>query len=230
MKSQTTKTHPHSTNIIITTAVTSGAPYEDEVPAWENHLTNLGYGCTIGRLENHNHWMANCLQKPAHILKLYKDNPDKGILWLDVDIRVMKPMDLIFEKAEEGFDFLCHETKAFKLHRRGWWLNAGVLYFSPSERAERMLETWAELCALADADSWMPEQNALADAYYKVHPSFYSLPQSYNCDWDAPEASDAVIIQEKISRKYKGIIDSGKQESGIKEPITVKQARKLNEE
>lgn len=209
--------------MIITTAITPGPPYEDELPFWEGKLAALGYRYIIGSLENSGHWMSNCLRKPSYILERYNEFPDEGILWLDVDTRVMQRMDLIHEKAKE-YDFLCHELRSNKLHRRGYWLNAGVLYFAATVKGRELLETWESLCREVDPNSNMPEQRALAQAYYKVNPRFYSLPQSYNCDWDLEAAGVAVIVQEKVSRKYKDIINSGKGISGIKRPITVKEA------
>jgi len=214
--------------MLIVTATTPTPPYTDEIPFWKGSLEKFGYHqYHIGVLPDTGNWMQNCLGKSLYMWEVYQDNPDRGLLWLDVDCRIKGKLDFINQNLD--YDFLCYERKECRIHHRGWWLNAGVIYFGPGEAAARLLEDWARRCREADPNVWMIEQNALADAYYASHPKpkFLSLPKSYNCDWDDAEADSAVIIQEKSSRKYKGIIDSGVPQHGIKGPITINEARKL---
>jgi hypothetical protein len=214
--------------MLIITATTPNPPYTDEIPLWEESLEKFGYSnYQIGVLPDHGNWMKNCLSKSLYMWEVYQDNPDEGILWLDVDCRVKGKLDFIYQNYD--YDFLCYERKECRLHRRGWWLNAGVMYFGPTAPAAALLEDWAKRCQEADPGVWMIEQTALAEAYYATNPKpkFLSLPLTYNCDWDDPIAEEAIIIQEKSSRKYKGIIDSGIPQHGISGPISVEEARKL---
>ena len=211
----------------IITAVTPTPPYTDEIPFWKESLENFGYSnYQIGVLPDHGNWMKNCLAKSQYMWEVYQKTDD-GILWLDIDCRVKGKLDFIYQNYD--YDFLCYERKECRLHRRGWWLNAGVMYFAPTAPAAVLLEDWAKRCRKADPNIWMIEQTVLAEAYYQTNPKpkFLSLPKSYNCDWDDKEADTAVIIQEKSSRKYKGIVDSGIAQHGISGPISVAEAREL---
>ena len=212
----------------IITATTPNLPYIDEIPFWKESLEKFGYiSYQIGILPDHGNWMKNCLEKSQYMWHIHQKS-DEGILWLDIDCRLLGPMNWI-EEQSEWYDFLCLERKECRLHKRGWWLNAGVMYFGKTPEAAALLEDWAARCKDADPDHWMAEQSLLADAYYATNPKpkFRSLPLSYNCDWDDPAAEEAVIIQEKASRKYKGIVDSGLPKSGEMGPITVEEAREM---
>jgi len=87
-------------------------------------------------LEDLGKWEHNCNLKPWVLKCIREEFPNKIIVWVDADARILKfPEKIVSLKAGE-FDIAYHEL--------GSELLSGTLVFSPTEAANSILDQWEE--------------------------------------------------------------------------------------
>ena len=104
-------------------------------------------------------WEMNCNFKSQFIREKLESNPDRSIVWLDADARVMKKPQMFWEMAEEDLcDFGAHA-------RRGEGLLSGTLYFANNPTVHEFVDRWVNLCE-KNPTRW--DQKNLTVAYEKT--------------------------------------------------------------
>lgn len=146
-------------------------------------------------------WELNCNAKAEFIRRKLESHPDRSIIWLDADARVIKKPEMFWSMAEEELcDFGAH-------YRRGEGLLSGTLYFANNSDTLAFVEKWALLCE-KNPTRW--DQKNLTIAYEKT-PSIvrHNFDVEY-CYIDKRHqheypSIEPVILHRQASREKKGV-------------------------
>lgn len=146
-------------------------------------------------------WVRNCAQKADVILEMVERHPDRPLVWLDADARVIRA-PLLF--GELTCDFAAHWLG-------GHTLVSATLYFGPSPAARNLVRDWVELMHQRP-DEW--DQKTLQSLVgHRQDLRVAHLPPEY-CWIEGKNPIDRlsfghygerepVIVQWQASRKYR---------------------------
>jgi hypothetical protein len=183
---------------------TEGTPYEQEVRGLRASCEQLGLEHFIEGLPSLGSWEANCAHKARFIHDTYRWC-DRPVLWVDADAVIRRPPMLV---AGAEPDFAVQRAA-------GWQFNSATCYFNRTILAQRLLETWLELCE-ARPEIW--DQIHLDTAWEIVtarHPlRTMWLPQTYAKIFDMQRDDrlgdeGPVIEQYQASRRLKRDVSTG---------------------
>ncbi|MCV2863859.1 hypothetical protein [Defluviimonas sp. WL0075] len=133
---------------------TSDTPYEALAAQLRASLDRYGLPHRIEAIPSRGSWVANTGLKARFIERVWAET-EGPICWLDADAAVLRPVG-----------FLCENPFDFAIVRRGGWEDlSGFLYFGKSPAAEKLVQTWSQLCA-ANPHVW--DQVLLSLAWFTV--------------------------------------------------------------
>lgn len=170
----------------------AGPGYAEEARGLAESLDALGLPHVIRALPDAGAWELNCGRKPVFLLDVAREHPDRPLVWLDADARVVQAPTL-FDSLE--CDVACH-------YRHGEELLSGTLYFGGTDGAIDLLNEWASECQ-RNPNEWDQRvlQAILADRPHRWR--VQTLPAEYVRIFDADDMGEAVILHRQASRRLK---------------------------
>ena len=131
------KSSPRS--FIVCAFYTTKTPYAREARKLIKSCNNHNIPHYIVPIDQQEDWTANCAQKPKIILQALAKNPDKNIVYLDADARVMRYPDL--------FDSLDCDIGVHYLH--GQELLSGTIFLANNSKVHNLVALWGNIQAEA---------------------------------------------------------------------------------
>lgn len=175
-------------------------------------LKELNIDYSFSKVTNLGSWRKNTSYKSKFALDMLNSNPNKNIVLLDADCRVLKYPEL-FDNIPEYYNIGAHV-----LDWNSWYCNgsdkhellSGTLFLRNTARTKQIVEYWANAC-IASPDTW--EQLLLQNTitYFSEH--IYELPIEYCYINKLPDGqdpyvkvTDPVIVHYQASRELKRFI------------------------
>lgn len=185
---------------------TLNTPYEEEARALKETLDFFHLENRILGVENQRNWQKNTHHKAIFIQQMQKENPDRNLVYLDADARVMK-YPSIFDTL--NCDFAGHFFDSIALNRLE--LLGSTLFFGSTDNAKLLVSKWIER-NLAFPLSW--DQKNLQDVILRIPGlKIEELPSTYVQIFDLMfYEGEPVISQTQASRRLKKVIDQDKNE------------------
>jgi len=137
-------------------------------------------------------WLENCNLKSYVMKCVRQEYPESILVWVDADARIKQNPDLFFQM--NGADVAYH-TMDNKV------LASGTLAFLPTEKGNKLLDTWASAC---EKNPRIFDQVTLADCVKELNPKIHHLPEEYCRIFDRKTPCDFPVIvhyQESRNRK-----------------------------
>jgi hypothetical protein len=188
-------------NWIVASFFTAGTPYATEAGKLIKSCRKHNIPHVVAEYPNLKSWWKNHHQKPAFLLHMMNQHPDKNIVWIDCDA-VFNEYPELFNKLEErGVEFACH----FRNWKYGKdELLTGTMYLKNCELIHELLKRWMRF------NRKMPNewgQRNLQRVYAKYHHLLRTekLPIEYCTVFDDERIKriDPVITHYQASRKYR---------------------------
>ena len=115
---------------------TDNMPYNLLIKQLEKSLKKFNLNYVIKVLDNKNSWVLNVAQKAKFIQKVYNDNPELPICWIDADGELIRKP---FFFKNFNYDFAI-------LMRYGWDFNGSQILFGRTKIANILLKRWVYYC------------------------------------------------------------------------------------
>jgi hypothetical protein len=134
-------------------------------------------------------WEANTLRKPFQILDAMDRNPDRTIIFLDVDCVVRRQL---FDLAQIPGDFGVHMR-----WRRNFKNRSGTMVIKPTAKACEMLARWARLNEEAPAGT--VDQMTLPQAIMQTEGLSLTILETRYCAVAADALADPIILHDNAA-------------------------------
>jgi hypothetical protein len=181
---------------------TEGTSYAGLAQGLRQSAHRMGLEHDIRGLPSAGDWLANVNQKAGFVRDMMNEHPDRALVYVDVDARIVR-YPALFE-AIEGADFAAHTLA----HRDGWReLLSGTLWFAPTACAHELVDLW---CAECDAHRDRFDQLNLQAAVDRWDGDRVDLPPEYCRIFDNKfqgGEESPVIVHHQASRSFKSEID-----------------------
>jgi hypothetical protein len=163
-------------------------------------------------------WEINTMEKPRQVLAAMERNPDKAIIFLDVDCEVrgsLEPLSRI--RGDVSFHI---RTKRKKTHAKWGGIRSGTLVIRPTPEARKFAALWASQASLyGDVD-----QNTLMFAVCDATDcTFQPLPVIY-CATRRDKLNSPVIFHDSASAGIEKIGQLGKHLQRMGAPLWIVKA------
>ncbi|MBW2560048.1 MAG: hypothetical protein JRE40_04235, partial [Deltaproteobacteria bacterium] len=117
---------------------TANTAYVEELRALEKTLDQFGLDKCLSLLPSLGSWEENCIQKTGIIATTMKKYPDRPVVWIDADARIISIPHMLMNMPV-GIDFAVHYCYT---KRQTNVLNSGTLYFAPTKEARELVRLW----------------------------------------------------------------------------------------
>jgi hypothetical protein len=181
---------------------TQGTPYEREAAELVVTLDGFGLEHEIVGVPDLGDWTHNCAQKPNVVREAMGKHPDRPIVYLDADARVIRRPELF--DALDDRDFAGH------------WLGdeeliSACLYFAPTPAAAELLRRWHVGCKdrpdVWDQKTLQAEVEAFDGLRVTRLPPEYNWIQAVDGHEDISQRHygerSPVIVQRQASRRLR---------------------------
>jgi hypothetical protein len=109
-------------------------------------------------------WEANTCQKATQVQAAMTRHPDKTIIFLDVDCRVMAPLDELAAISGDVGVYLRTRFRSNGAAKNGW--RSGTMVFKPNAFARLLVHAWMD--ETRNAKKFAVDQDSLAVAIGRV--------------------------------------------------------------
>jgi hypothetical protein len=187
--------------------------YSDNASRIINECVDLKIPFDFRKINSHGDYRLNCLRKPKFILSVLEEKK-KPIVWLDIDSKLHKTLDVFDKFAEMNVDlgFAYYETQKEKINVLQ--PKASPIFCNYNEKVINFLKTWLNKCeeTLKSEERFFDHEILM----FRVLPFFVNqlkigcLPLAY-CVWPGrcPVEIDPYITM--------GIADGKSKEKNIRE-------------
>lgn len=143
-------------------------------------------------------WEANTRLKPAFILRCLEKFPDYGILYLDADAGVVKPLDYFNQLTKQNIDVAFYKTRGMAGMSHDYL--ASTLYFNNTPTAHMLVKQW--IIEQVDGKRTQVDQDSLDMAMAKFEGKIKVEPLNagYIKIFDKDYAGEVYIEQYQASR------------------------------
>lgn len=185
--------------------------YQKEIKNLEESLIRFGLEYHIEGLENLKDWRKNCHQKMNFILRCMEKYPNRNIVQMDSDVRILAYPEL-FERLEEydiGVYMIPSEDYIHlgKKHTVKDITNVSVLYLKNCLKVQNLVKHWEKQDATFEdhIDDLSFRKVLTRSKGIKV----FNLPQTYCHIYDRKIEEEPVIQLFQASRRYRNKVNSG---------------------
>ncbi len=188
-------------NWIVASFFTAGTPYAMEAGKLIKSCRKFNVPHIISEYPNFHCWYKNHHKKPAFLLNMMNQYPDKNIVWVDCDA-VFNEYPELFNKLEEcDVDFACH----FRNWKYGKdELLTGTMYLKNHSLTKELLSRWMRFNR-KNPTIWGQRNLQRVFDKYKHMMKVERLPFAYCAVFDDEKIKkiDPVITHYQCSRKYR---------------------------
>lgn len=114
--------------------------YHDHALRLKGTLDNFNLNYYFEEVADAGFWEANTRLKPDFILRCLQKFPDYGILYLDADAGVVKPLNYFNELAEKDIDVAFYYTRGLPNMSHDYL--ASTLYFNNTPTSQALVKQW----------------------------------------------------------------------------------------
>jgi hypothetical protein len=188
-------------NWIVASYYTEKTPYEKEARKLLDSCRKFSIPYILTEYPNLGSWYKNHHQKPAFLLHMMNQNPDKNIIWVDCDAVFNEYPELFNKLEKKEIDFACH-FRNWKYGKNE--LLSGTMYLKNCDIIQEFLKRWMRFNRKYP-NEW--GQRNLQRVYEKYHHSLRTekLPIEYCAIFDDEKIKkiNPVITHYQASRKYR---------------------------
>lgn len=102
-------------------------------------LETFHYEYEVVAVDDKGRWQLNCCEKPKFIWNQMAEHPDRGIIWLDADCKVIQEPKILTSTTNDfaACEYVWPSGKAKEVL-------SGTLLFNPTKNARILLDRWIE--------------------------------------------------------------------------------------
>lgn len=175
---------------LIISFYTKNTPYEGLAKELEANLLELDLPFEFHAYKDLGSWLANCNIKPNFISAMMDKYPDRNLLFLDVDTKVISNpfIDLDFDIGMHNFRWIEYLT--------------GVVYLQPTNNTRCLVDIWMKETAKQSEQHDQKILNKIINSNkYKL--KIYNLPKEFVYTRLMHGVKNPIMIADFASTRYK---------------------------
>ncbi len=173
--------------------------YHDHAMRLKTSLDKFNLNYYFEEVADAGFWEANTRLKPAFILRCLEKFPDYGILYLDADAGVVKPLDYFNQLAVKDIDVAFYNTRGMAGMSHDYL--ASTLYFNNTPTTHALVKQW--IAEQVDGKRTQVDQDSLDMAMAKFEGKIHVEPLNagYIKIFDKDYDGEVYIEQYQASRE-----------------------------